>query len=428
MKKDNDLENTNAPKKTSRFKETMHKVRWKNIHEINMDNDIKYHGPFSYRHLRIFAWFFLIVACIGMLINFGSAINPNLERYSTLANVFSLGRSLMTPLFLIAAFSVVLVAKNGYRRLILMYSGFAILIYLAFIIVHQHFFVGIVEAITGSRSEANKTVDNIIALANSDGFINFNIFIDLLLCSLVTFFINYTPTRFFQGKKLYIFRSFVIFPILYEIASIVLKILSAGEIIKLSVFIFPLLTTKTPASFLIFLAMAIFIKRRERHFLKHGKTHADYEEFKKTNINSLHFSLSLSAVIILAVILDLLVFGLSALIIALNAPSGVGSNEFIESQLNIVFNIGIGQSFTMIFIIPIVLLFDYRRTYDNIIPDILIIAFGTLFLIIAFIEGGFEVIRFALIDNRSSRSDSEGISESLSYIKNVLLNIRGITI
>ena len=64
----------------------------------------------------------------------------------------------------------------------------------------------------------------------------------------------------------------VALPILYEIGSIVLKAITSEGIITLSPYVFPLLTTKAPITFLIFLTMAIFIKNRRKFFFKKGKS------------------------------------------------------------------------------------------------------------------------------------------------------------
>lgn len=56
------------------------------------------------------------------------------------------------------------------------------------------------EVFLGSHAAAAESIKEIIA-KSSTGFISFNIFIDLTLCTLVMFFINYNPKKYFQGKK-----------------------------------------------------------------------------------------------------------------------------------------------------------------------------------------------------------------------------------
>ena len=54
------------------------------------------------------------------------------------------------------------------------------------------------------------------------GYYAFNIFLDMFLCTLLLFFADYRPKRFFKGKLLYLFRSFAILPVLYDAASVTL--------------------------------------------------------------------------------------------------------------------------------------------------------------------------------------------------------------
>ena len=185
----------------------------RHITEISAENDIKYRGPLSYRHLRIFGWLFLAVAQVGVILTMNANIRGNPQMYGTLPDVLGVFANFMAPLFLIAAFTTVIVAKDGYRRLLILYSGLSILLFIAFIIIYRHFLIGIADAIMSGGGQT--TIDGILSKIFGNGFIAFNIFIDLFLCALSTFFINYTPKEYFKGKKIYIFRAFVIFPILY---------------------------------------------------------------------------------------------------------------------------------------------------------------------------------------------------------------------
>ena len=88
------------------------------LHHYVVGKDIKYRGPLSYRHLRIIAWLCIALSQIGVIMIIAAYFNkeaaPNLESAST---VFSYLGSLMLPLLLVASFSIILNAKNGYRRL-----------------------------------------------------------------------------------------------------------------------------------------------------------------------------------------------------------------------------------------------------------------------------------------------------------------------
>lgn len=228
-------------KPSKKRKEKKEKPIWhiRNIHNVTAENDIKFRGPLSYRHLRIIAWVFLAIAQIGLLLKFNITLGKDPALFGRWPSFLSGFSSLMSPLFLIAAFSVVINAKDGYRRLIILYVGLSLMIFALFALVYLHYIVGTV-ALTMGYAAAFQNMEILFHAITSNGFLAFNIFIDLLLCTLVTFFINYQPKKYFQGKKIYIFRALVALPLLYEIASIGLKIASSFNKISLPVLVYPL--------------------------------------------------------------------------------------------------------------------------------------------------------------------------------------------
>lgn len=368
----------------------------KNIHLVNKENDIKFRGPLSYRHLRIIGWLFLALSQISNILRLGEKLYDTPGWYQAWPTILNNGFYLMGPLFLIAIFSILLNAKDGYKRLLLMYTGLSVLMYVVFLLVYEHYLVGVFSVIY-SNEGAHEFAAVLVTGLGHHGFFAFNIFIDLLLCALVTFFVNYNPTRFFQGKKIYIFRALVVLPIIYEIASIVLKAVTSEGIITLTPYLFPLLTTKTPISFLIFIAMAFFVKNRRKFFIKKGKTEEDYKEFEKTNVNSLHFSLFLAMTIFAAIIIDLIIaIGLGAILFSRGTPEGITDTTFLEYCVSKVNSWGFGSCYVMLLIIPIVILFDYKKTHKDKLMDIIIPVAGVAAVAVVYLEGGFEVIRIWL--------------------------------
>ena len=397
--------------------------RRKNIHLVSEENDIKFRGPLSYRHLRIAGWFFLIVSQLGTILGLASnigLISVN-DKVLSFLSAFS---SLMMPLFLLAAFAQVLVAKNGYRRLIITYGGGVIGIYLVFLLVYEHYVLGIMKALTTTET-AHSLGQQFIETLEENGSIAINIFVDLLLCALVTFFINYRPTKYFQGKKILIFRAFVALPILYEIASITVKMLYSAQILVITPYILPLLTTKPPVAFVIFIIMALFVKNRERYYIKKGRTHEDYKAFLKTNVNSLHFSLSLIYTIIFAAILDLVIFlVLSLIIVSKNYTEGTDLNQLVIASFTMVASWGFGKCITMLLLIPILILFDYKKTYKDNKLDIIIPVAGVAILALLYIEGLFEIARAFLVKMKESVEQEEPVEAAKHVLKVILMRIR----
>ncbi len=360
------------------------------LHEINATNDIKYRGPLSYRHLRIIGWLSFALTQAGILMAYGSSLDKSIAKLLGDIPSFLQGFSgFMMPLFLLATFSTILMAKNGYKRLILQYTGAIIGIYALFAFVYEHYLVGLTNSLftQGNIQEARETVELIFLLANQGNLAGFNIFVDLLLCTLFTFFVNYQPKKAFKGKWVYLFRSFAILPVAYELACIVLKIRSSFGDISITSWIFPLITTKPPMLFVAFIILALFVKIRERIFTSRGYTHEEYQDFLKTNVNSLHFSLFTSILLIVITIVDFLLFlTLSGFVLTKIGIAG--------DAASLVKNWGFGVCGGVAGVIPIVLLFSYTRTYKDNSLDIIIPIAGVGLLALVYIEGLYWFLKY----------------------------------
>ena len=408
------------PEESLKEKKPKKKAIWrrKYIHEVTLENDIKFRGPISYRHLRILGWLFVAIAQVGVILKFGQTLYHNPQLYGQAPSVLHFFGTLMTPLFLIAAFATVLNAKDGYKKLILMYSGLGVLFFIVFLIIYEHYFVGLFSLI--NPATAHDVVYTLFQSMSEDGFIAFNLFIDLLLCTLVTFFINYRPTRFFKGKAIYVFRSFALLPIAYEILSVITKVCASQGIWTIHPLLFPFLTTKPPLAFLVFVIMALFVKNRERFYIKKGKTHEDYKQFQKTNVNSLHFALFLVATIIVISVLDVASnVLLSGLLIAKNMPADGNeemANIVIATCFRMVQSWGFGDCLSMLIIVPVLVFFDYKKTYKNNLIDVALPIAGIGLIVIIYLEVGYEVIRHYLADLIKSVTEDDPEAEPAAAI------------
>lgn len=52
------------------------KRRRRKLHEITAENDIKFRGPLSYRHLRIVAWICFAMAQAGVVLSVAAKADP----------------------------------------------------------------------------------------------------------------------------------------------------------------------------------------------------------------------------------------------------------------------------------------------------------------------------------------------------------------
>ena len=408
-----------AEEKPAKKKRRQNILGRKYLKDFTPEKDIKYRGPLSYRHLRIIAWITLAISQIGVIFRIHGTVNdvPLLQQIYPFFHFFS---TFMAPLFLIAAFSVLLNAKDGYRRLLILYGGLTILVFFVFFIVYQHYFLEMLTAVVADETQT--TMKRIMALVAPGGYITFNFFLDLFLCTLVTFFLNYTPEHYFQGKKLIIFRLFALLPSLYELGSLAIKILASNSLIDIHPLLFPLLTTKPPVTFLIFVMMAFFIKNREKYFLKLGKTHEDFVTYETANLHSLQFSVRLTISILLAAIIDVLLFLiLDVIMTAVYVPTGEisGDSPIFVAVFDTVYSWGFLQTLPLLAIIPLVLLFDYKKTYKNNMVDIVIPIVGVAMVAVVYLEGGFQIIRHAFADGNAETDGEDAALNLLEQAKGV---------
>ncbi len=384
----NSSDDTGEKRVKKKWRGSKRRIRRK-IHEIvDSGRDIKFRGPLSYRHLRILAWIALAASQVAVFTSLAIKFDPSMEgELSTLTSAFSIIGVLVVPLFLIANFSRILNVDGGYKSLLLSFGGLSAAFVVGFVFVYRHYVIGLLTAISDAET-AEKLGAVIIRLAGGGKFFAFNLFIDLFLCTLLNFFLNYTPKKSFRGKKLMIFRLFGLFPIAYEVASMILKIAASVDAITLPVYAFPFLTVKPPMTIVLFIALSVFIKLRERLFLKRGKTRADYNAFLSTNLNSFQFSLFTSIAIFIAAVVDLIVY-----IILVNAvvPDGA-SAEVIVEMLSRVDSIGFGDTFPLVFAIPFVMLFSYTKKYKKSNVDLWISVIGFIFVALVIVEGGYQFL------------------------------------
>ena len=359
------------------------------IHEITAENDIKYRGYLSYRQMRIIGWVCFALGEIGMLMSIATKINPSLPSgYPAVINVLDFIYGLAMPCFLLANFAIILNRKASYKSLLIRFGALTAAVFAVFFLIFEHYGMGIGKAYLGSREEALSLVRSI--LAGSGGYAAFNFFLDLLLCTLFMFFLNYEPKRVFTGKKLIIFRLFAILPLLYEALSVVLKVLSGMGRISLSIYICPFLTTKPPVMFIVFIVMALFLKRREKRFIKNGKTREDYAAFLETNANSLRFSIFTAVLFVIAAIFD---FILLVVISAIVMP-GITAAEGAEymTAVTMVSGWGFGESIMLLILAPVVMLFSYTKIPKNQKYDIFVPAGGAALLVLVFLEGIYRIV------------------------------------
>ena len=283
------------------------------LHEATHENDIRFRGPLTTQHFKILGWICIVIAQVVVLLTLGARMNDGLaERTSGWQDVLTNIANLSLPFLLIASFAQMLNTEEGYRRQLLLNGAAMVGVCAAYYLVFYRYIVGGVAAFLAEPSDALPSVNAVLGIVMPYGFFAFNIFVDLFLCTLCMLFLNYRPRRFFKGKSCFIFRLFALLPIAYEAGCMVLKVRAAKGLIAIPTWAYPLLTVKPPMTFVLFLALAMFVKTRELRFRRHGKTHEEYREFLKTRRNAWNFSVFLAIMLVLVSIADTaLIFGFS---------------------------------------------------------------------------------------------------------------------
>jgi len=363
------------------------------IDEYTLENDIKYRGPLSYMHLRMLAWAFFIIAQIGVLLSIGAKLDANLGgKLGQFPDILKMASDIMMPLFLMATFATILNGSKTFKSMLILYGGISVAVYLLFILVHEHYLAELFAFVLDTdRNSAIDVVDALLSSSTQGGYLAFNIFIDLFLCTLLAFGLIYRPKKYFQGNKIVWFRLLALVPILYEVASFTLKLLGAFGTIRIPVYIFPLLTTKPPMTFVVFVVISLFIKLRERIYRKRGKTHEQYNEFLQTKANSWQFAKFAAIIMVVAGILDLIIHVGLTIAVAMTEIS-VATTEEAATSLTLlaeqaVLEAGVGGSDPLIVAAPIILLFSYTRKHKKSMLGLVIPAVAIVLILFIYLEG-----------------------------------------
>ena len=77
------------------------------------------------------------------------------------------------------------------------------------------------------------------------------------------------------------------------------------------------------------------------------------------------------------------------------------------------------QTLPLLAIIPLVLLFDYKKTYKNNMIDIVIPIAGVAMVVLVYLEGGFQIIREAFADSNNKPDGEDAALNLLDQAKGV---------
>ena len=368
------------------------------FHEHGLHDDIRYSGPFSFQSFQILGWICITLTAVMYLTKMAMKVNPDdSARFENIANVISYIAAMSLPFLLMANFARILNNSEGYKKQLLRNGGAMVGLVLAFLLIFNRYIVGTVGLRLEDPSDAWPIVMNSFYFVIPRGFICFNIFVDLFLCTVFMYFMNARPKKVFTGNKILIFRAFALLPVLYEVGSMLLKALSVSGQATIPSWVFPFLTVKPPMTFVVFMILAIHIKTRELRYCRHGKTHEEYQEFLKTNRNSWHFSVFSAIVVFIAGVVDFLIF---ILLLSNQAASSADSQAFLdavttsEAVLNnsIPLSLGFGKSIALVVFAPLLLLFNYTKIPKVKEISVLIPVAGIALIGLVAVQGAYQLV------------------------------------
>lgn len=340
------------------------------------NKDIKYKGILSYRYLRILAWISIAVAQLILLNNISDSIlkTPVIDK-GFADNFLSLVSSLSVPLFIIATFATILNKSKSIKSVLITYGVAYIGMALAIIILYYHY----INTVLSKLEVDNESIKEFSMALGAK--LEINVFSDLLFLSIFYFFIMYTPKKYFQNKKIYIFRSFSSIPLIIAFTSYLIKGFSNLGYFSIPFAINPFLTTKPPFIYILFIIVTFWLKHQEKDYIKLGGNKEDYINYEKTNKNSLRFSIILS---ILMLSISIIEYAILLITLATKA----------YSSLIYLFAFQFGDCSGLFLGIPFILLFSYSKTYKKNNADLYVTLFGIGIIAFTYVE---MIYRMALI-------------------------------
>ena len=372
-------------KKVSKRKEKKQVRKSKKLEKIknNFFNpvDIKYRGPLSYRYLRILAWITLALGQL-LILNSVSKLLTGWDAFSpTWQVVINIVSSLSTPFFIIASFGLILSNQKNYKNVLATYGAAFFGLGLGITLFYYRYVNGLFVKMGMGETVVIDLIKEFLG-----GKVQVNVFADLFAFACFHFFLNYTPHKMFKGKKIYIFRSFMAIPLLFVIGSYAVKVAISLNSIHIPFYIYPFLTTKSPIIFSVFVLACIWIKNRERIFIRLGATKEEYKKFLSTNRNSFSFSSQLSLIFLSSIVFEVILFIIIAIVY-------IGIKHVDPDGFLLAINAyECGQSSTLLLAIPFILLYSYTRNHKNKLIDIFIPIIGIGLVALVYIEGIYQLL------------------------------------
>ncbi len=362
------------------------------------ENDIPFAGFLSYQGLRAIGWFLLAISQISVILHMAMSLNKGMVgTLQTWDNVISFFAPMPVVLFMLANFSFIFMRRDNYKKLFIRYGALLAGMYVLANLLVFNFGFGFAAAFGGKLSfwDLSMMFGSLLANMGRVGY-SFNAFVDLFLMVLTFYLLDVTPkNKIFGGKRVIFFRLLALLPVAYEFVAVFLKAMMVTQDLVLPTFVFFLLPSKAPFVFFAFVAVGVAIKiARRRYIKKYGHTPEQWQVYVSTNAHTFKVSIMISVLFAVAASLDLFtLFGflIAAAIQAYN-PETQEISESVLNQYVGLADTGFGGAISLIPVIPLVLIYSYRKKPKNPKLDTYIPVIGIGLVALIYIEGLFWTI------------------------------------
>lgn len=298
--------------------------------------DIRYKGPLSYVGLRIVAYVIVFLLFTTIVHDFSKDVLGLPEWTDAIYGAIKSIYPLTTPLLFLALCNRITSNEKEARRTVLYLFIVASGIYLATIFVYNRYILGFFKAIF------NEDADDIarsFVKAIFGSVININVYIDVLLCSILYYFLVCTPKKLKSKVAMVFFRLASIIPVTIMFVSPVVYYDYLYEGLELPFELLAAIPSRSLSVHMIFVILILFVKFRKLAFIKKGGTEEQYDEYVKTNRSSLQYSVFCCLSILIVFLVNCI----------LQIASGLFDFSAIVSEL------------PMLFVTPVILLYSYNR-------------------------------------------------------------------
>lgn len=189
----------------NQFKNTgARKIPRRKWHERTADKDIRYRGPLNYQHFQILGWLCIAATQLVLILGLANKMNMLPARYAGLQEPARVMSWLALPFLLIANLAQIMNGQKSYKSLLIKNFCAAAAIWAGYAFLLHRYIVGTVDVINDGTVASLDVVTKFMLMLTSSGLLKigspgvlaFNVFVDLFLCTLLMFFLNYRSAAY----------------------------------------------------------------------------------------------------------------------------------------------------------------------------------------------------------------------------------------